>query len=262
MIEACKINKFPIIGVWDHWKGMDRFFRGKELVYLPDEICCIDEYCKNSITNLGINDNCIHVVGHPSLENLIENSSKEELLDNEVVKLLLISQPFKVDRSFKGIFFLKDQERRIFDILGKELSDIFDRYGQKIKIALRLHPKEARGYELPEGIEFDSYSNWHDSLTNHQIFIGFDSMALIEASILGKPCISLNLPILQKFSERIPFHFDYYLDNLSNLDSTLGDLLKKYHHGTNQASKFASFKCSTLKLSSTIKKFINQKDSD
>jgi hypothetical protein len=256
LIEACRKKKCPTIGVLDHWKGMDRFFREKELVYLPDEICCIDEYCRNAIAKLGLNKKHIHIVGHPSLERVSANVVEKEFLDSKIVNILLVSQPFILDRSFKGIFFLKHNGRRIIEIIGEVLKNIFDSKGIKAQINLRPHPKEYRGEVLPNEIELDPFSKWSDSLTNHQIFIGYDSMALIEASVIGKPNISMNLPVFRNMTERFSFNYGYSVNNFSNLEKIIIGLFTKDLKIKENFFIPTSYQGSTKKLYCSIVKFI------
>lgn len=256
LIEACKNKKCPTIGVLDHWKGMDRFFREKELVYLTDEICCIDKNCQNTIANLGLNKKHIHIVGHPSLERAAANVVEKECLGSKIVNILLVSQPFKVDRSFKGIFFLKHHGRRIIDIIGEVLKNVFDSKGIKAQINLRPHPKESRSDGLPNGIEFDPFSKWGDSLTNHEIFIGYDSMALIEASITGKPSISMNLPVLRNKTERVPFNHGFSVNNFTKFEKIIFGLFTKDINVKKIKNIPDTYQGSTKKLYCSIEKFI------
>lgn len=257
LVEACRNLQCPSIGVLDHWKGIDRFYKDNELRYMPDEICCIDEYCRDAISKLGISNKRIHVVGHPSLEESAINDYEKICFNTGTLKILLISQPIIIDKSFSGIFFLKEKGRRIIDVLVEKIKNICKKNGVKTTIVYRQHPKELKEDKLPESVEMDSHQRWSDSLSNHQVFIGYDSMALIEANVTGMPCISLNLPIFRDIAERVPFQFDYSSHNLSGLENIFTNIIKKDYHDANKKPHSASFLGSTARLSCEIESLLN-----
>jgi len=76
LIAAARDAGIPALGIMDHWKGFDRFFSQGRPDFLPDHTCCIDEFCRDKLEDLGAPAHRIHTVGHPYLEKFARKVGK------------------------------------------------------------------------------------------------------------------------------------------------------------------------------------------
>ena len=263
LIGAARDLGIPTLGIMDHWKGHDRFFKDGVLCWLPDHICCIDDFCMQMLRNVGFGADCVHVVGHPYLEQICKKS-KAKKGTGDVIRILLVSQPVTFDRSFQGVFFRRFAESRFIDEIVGIIQDYRVRTGlrnpaTRIRIGIRQHPKEKTMETLPEGIEIDRYAGWDDSLQEHDIFIGIDSMALVEAGLAGKQCITLDMPELCLLSDgSVPFAYARKTANLAGLADALKAAVAAVDAQGGNGNTFPEFlHDSTQRTLAVVERFFN-----
>jgi len=230
LICAARKLNVPVLGVMDHWKGFDRFFNNGKSDYLPDQICCIDQESKNMLQKYSIDPNKIHITGHPYLESICFKNHKKEKKDK--VCILLISQPVANDRSFLGIFLKLQKKNQFIDRLIEILTEYFSSRDMLFQLSLRMHPKEKKEMSFISAfsalIKIDQYPTIEESIKNNDIFIGLNSMALVEAYFSGNECIELDFPILNNMSDRkIEHDFFYKISTLSDIPIVLDTAIKK-----------------------------------
>jgi len=104
----------------------------------------------------------------------------------------------------------------------------------------------------------DNNQEWEQSIRENDIFLGFDSMALIEAYLAGKYCISLAFPEFQFLSENeIPLLFSRKVKELSELSSALENALIKVTKGKRSGHRrHAVFMDSTKRTLALLDQFI------
>jgi hypothetical protein len=257
LIVAAKKLGIPVMGIMDHWKGFDRFFSKGTIAFLPDHTCCIDEFCKRRFLDLGVPAYRIHTIGHPYLERICQQSW-EGHISGDKIRILLISQPNTTDQSFKGIFFHPIGKYRLIDEIICLVARVFPGKGQGIQLKIRPHPKERLMEAMPIGVEIDENQEWNQSIRENDIFVGLDSMALIEAHLAGKYSISLLFPELQGLSDNsIPFAFSKNVKGLSELTSALEDAIKIMTKGKRFETRFpAILEDSTKRTLAVLDEFI------
>ena len=245
------------MGVLDHWKGFDRFFSRGGPDFLPDHICCIDEFCKRKLEDLGVLADRIHTVGHPYLEKICQESW-EGHISADKIRILLVSQPNTGDQSFKGIFFHRIGKHRLIDELTLLVTRSFSGKGLGVQVCIRPHPKERFMEALPLDLEMDENQEWDQCIRENDIFLGLDSMALIEAHLAGKYCISLELPEFRGLSDNsIPCSFSRKVKDLSELSSALEDAIITVTKGKRFEPKCpAIFADSTKRTLAVLDQFI------
>jgi len=251
LVFAAKKLGIPVMGILDHWKGFDRFFSIDKPVFFPDHICCIDKFCRQKIEDIGVPKDRIHITGHPHLEKVCRENWEGYMPGGEI-HILLISQPNTAERSYKGIFFQQRGEYRLIDEIARSAGQVFSGQLVGIKIRLRLHPKERYVEDLPPDITMDENQDWEESLRANEIFFGLDSMALVEANLAGKYCISLELPELKELSyNSIPLSFSKKIKELSELTTAFEEAIEKLGK-----SKDYENKCPEIFIDSTERSLV------
>jgi len=221
LIAACRKLSIPVMGILDHWKGFDRFYKDDIPEYMPEYICCIDDICRQRLEGLGLRSDQIHVVGHPYLETICRQACRAHS-HHEWPRVLLVSQPNTTDRSFRSIYSYSVAGRRLIDQIATMVEAINLRSGLACRLRYRSHPKERLFEDMPQYVEMDVSPRWDQSVREHEVFMGLDSMALVEAHLAGKYCIKLGLEEFQGLSDNsIPFSFSGNLADLSVLPSEL-----------------------------------------
>jgi hypothetical protein len=257
LILAARNSGIATLGVLDHWKGFDRFCHQGKPDFMPDHICCIDEYTRMRLSDLGISSNRVHVVGHPYLETIHLQAPKERSTDR-AIRILLVSQPVVSDGNFRGIFFKRYGKKRLIDRISDCVKSFSIPSVERLQIAIRLHPKEQSDHTLPAGIEIDENPELETSIKEYDIFLGLDSMALVEAYLMGKYCISLQLPEFKILSDNlIPLSFSEKITNLEDLSPKLSDTVNNIVRGIGIEVKCAEiFKNSTERMLSVLANFL------
>lgn len=248
LIDTARQLGIPCLAGLDHWKGLDRFFEGPYPKYFPDQLICIDDTTKAALGDSGLDTSRIHPVGHPGLEHIERNSTGRT---KTPWRLLLVSQPIVQSGAYHGIYDEHINGHRLIDGIADALAaeiqnNTFDVY-------LRRHPKEHAGDALPAGINIDDIADWDAARTYYDVFVGFDSMALIEASLSGAPCVRMALPELADISDQpVPLDYGVLATKLKDLTGHIHDAVT--HAATPGPNPFSG---STVRAATTIKTFVN-----
>lgn len=244
LIDATKQLGIPSFAAMDHWKGLDRFFDGDKLRYFPDQLLCIDHTTRDALGTLGTDISKVHPVGHPGLERI---SHRTIPVREAPWRVLLVSQPIVQDGAYHGIY----DERIDGDRLVDHIADALDH--DDFEVYLRRHPKEYAGADLPLGVCADEIPDWNTARAKYDVFIGFDSMALIEASLSGAPCIRLALPEMADISDQ-PVPLDYGIPTTSLKDLAANIRMAVAQSATPSNNPFMG---STDRAAGTIRNFVN-----
>jgi len=257
LILAAKNLNIATLGIMDHWKGFYRFYNQRNLDFMPDHILCIDEFTCKKFIDLGISSNRIHVVGHPYLEKVSCQKVKNRA-DGQEIRILLISQPVISNGSFEGIFSKQCGKRRLIDEISDSLKRLQVKCGKCLQATIRFHPKEQNNQALPAGIKIDKHQDLTTSLNEYDIVLGMDSMALVEAQLLGKYCISIGLPELESISDSsIPLAFTAKVKKLADLLPFLDDAVRCVGEMKTHPKRITdTFKLSTERSLNVLIKFV------
>ena len=229
LVEICGKLKIPTYGIMDHWKGYDRFFDNVGVMaYFPDQIGCIDSFCREELIKLRKDPARVIVVGHPHLERIFMEK-KPNFQNKVMLNILIISQPDTREKSFIGIFLKKNGPGNILDKILEQSKQIDS--SVNYRISYRFHPKEKRLMQLPGDIHVDNAKTWEDALFENDIFLGLDSMLLVEAALAGKKCISLLLPEFSDYGNKtIPYRIWENVGDINNLGMILRRTVKSAKH--------------------------------
>ena len=208
----------------DHWKGYDRFYSMDDQPYLSDEILCIDKQAKDKLINVGFSKDSVHIVGHPGLESITKKDKEKRIIDTP--RMLIISQVFFDGEILRSLFEDEDGGHQLLSdisIIAKEATrDSFELF-------YRPHPKEVKFNKLPKNMNLDKGDIWSKSIDRFDIFIGYNSMALIEAQLSGKVCICLDFnQFYQSDDNHLPFIFPTKVKNTEELSLIFKSLVKEF----------------------------------
>ena len=228
LIEVAKKMKIPTLGFLDHWKGFDRFFNeNNDPIYIPNWLGVIDQLTCERLVSNNIIPNRIASIGHPWLDHLyIESVNLNN--DGASKKILIVSQP-EPKNKFYSIFCDEVNHNRVTKYITKMRSKEYNAF-------YRPHPKESKsGFT---NLPIDT-SNYIDVLNNYDIFIGYDSMMLLEASIMGKQVLYITDSMIKNNSDqKIPINYGQPLTEfISEADSTISQHANLFQNSIKKGNK-------------------------
>lgn len=229
--EKLNIKSFAILDQWVNYgvrfsqfsvNELEEYNRNKKHPYLPYRILVMNEYAKQQIINEGINEEKIIVSGQPYFDYLIEKQEntdkckitdlKKALCKNEdTVLVTYVSEPISktYNENDESEHYWGYTERTIFKQFFNIINTIAEAYKINIKLIIRLHPKE-------DDNNYDDIIDYIDSkyisiLTDKKIdgfnlmcasdlICGMSSMFLIEAAIIRKPIVSMQMGLKRENS--------------------------------------------------------------
>lgn len=258
LIRISKMLDIETFGVMDHWKGLDRFFdKSGEPSYLPDFIGCIDRYARRELLKFYRKPNRVYIMGHPYLERCLAMDKNRDT-PHMAVRILIVSQPYVADGSFKSIFLKEINSTRMIDEILKGLKEVEAK--KRLQIIYRAHPKENRNFILPDGVKKDTEETGKVILLENDIFIGLNSMLLAEAYLAGGNCIVVDFPWFSKMAgNAIP----YAIGNRVNKTDEIGPVLSKTiklldrHQSQRKSALAKAVKDSLGRSLCYLKRFIN-----
>ncbi len=202
LIQACRDNSIPTLGFLDHWKGFDRFYDDhNQPSYMPDWLGVIDQKTKSRLESFNSVSSSIFVIGQPWLDFLKQRNNKKSI-DEGIKSILLVSQPDPLNK-FASIFCEKDNQNEVNEYLSLMEAKGYNAF-------YRAHPKEVESCygHLP----LDK-TDFLDVFDEYEIFIGYDSMMLLEAFMSGKKVLCLKSNSMKNASDNeIPIKFGNSLD--------------------------------------------------
>lgn len=220
--KACQNLNIDSIAILDQWvnygirfskysmKQIEQYKKNKQISYVPNKIVVMDNYSKQQIINEGIQEERILVFGQPYFEYLFNYSQKEnqkkflitknefKIHNNELV-ITYISEPIML--SYPKLYLGYD-EKTIFDSLKEALEKLVIYKNQKVCLIVKIHPREdsisyndiVNDFNNDDiRIIIDQDNNIFDIIMVSDLICGMSSMALLEAKILQKPIISIQI---------------------------------------------------------------------
>jgi len=200
-VEA-KSRNIPSITFLDFWsKYRERFFdTDSGLDSVPDIVIAVDDYAKKGLVGAGIDRSRIKVTGSPYFEKLNAKYSVKTRSDSQKLagNILFCSQPiselYGKDESEKP--YLGYDEFTTFENIYHLFSGAKD-----FEVIVKLHPRERRE-------EWEAHLSMYNRLDNYRIefnrdtesliweadiLLGMITNTLIEAAVMGKPSLSLQI---------------------------------------------------------------------
>ena len=192
----------PSFAFVDSWQNYSQRFSGpiasQRMQYLPDRIFCIDEFCKEEMIRCGFPPDILFPLGHPSLSRLVSETTPDLQPVRDLTNptrcsetWVFASEPIREHFGSTRGYDQYDAARVFLEIVSKA--------DAPVKAILKLHPKDnIHGFEelLREfaAVPVEIISNQASSLEVISIadkVFGMTSIMLVEASLMGKPTISI-----------------------------------------------------------------------
>lgn len=205
----------PCIAVLDYWANYHQRFRrldGEQWTYsLPDRICVLDEIVRNEMLTEGFASEKIVMTGQPYFEyilhwrnalsiNDVTRFRNRYLKDEDSLLIGFCSEPIhKININDEFGYDQYSTIRKITTFLGQ-----FTKLtGRRIHLAVRPHPREndEKIKDVLASIQTSPMLSWEVSkigysmefIVSCDLLIGMTSMALIEAFLLSKKVLSIQL---------------------------------------------------------------------
>lgn len=194
---------------------IDKYNEMKDVSFLPSAVCVMDELSQNEMVREGIPKHNIRVTGQPYLESIKKgilgvskdmiDSFRHRYLGGSLGKRIILYASDNISSSFndtEGAEYLGYNEKTIFEELNKVLER---RCQDEFILVIRPHPKEGVEYWNERIKSITSYSVIIDkdtpvaiTLNSVDIVISMISMILIEASLINKPIMSVQIGLKNK----------------------------------------------------------------
>ena len=219
--------KIPSFAVLDQWANygirfshhgvsqIEKYNHNKTHHFSPTKIFVMDLYAKKQLDAIGISDTEIVVTGHPYFEMLLQDGRKiikdhtksfrrNNNIKNSDIVITFASEPivsaYGVKNGSIGCFGYTEVTilRDILSVLKK----IVEKHKLNVVLVIKLHPREEDNSfnQIIEENKTDGLSvrlirncNVWELMAESDVICGMTSMFLIEAVLLGKPILSVQI---------------------------------------------------------------------
>jgi hypothetical protein len=213
MSYGVRFSKYKSISELDEYSADE-----SKIVYLPSKIGVMDDYSVNEMIKEGIPGDRIVIVGQLYLNWLAHN--KEAVLNGNGMRetnrrldlradefnIIFFSEP--ISTVCKETLYTEDpyfgyNELTTYSVLKNSVDDLARKMNKKCRLVIKLHPKEEateylRYFDEAELDFIPGEVSGLDCLSIADMAIGFTSMALVEAWVLGVPICNLELAAKNK----------------------------------------------------------------
>jgi hypothetical protein len=209
--KACEQLNIPSFAILDQWinygirfskyklSEIELYNKNKEHSFMPSKICVMDDYAKQKTVLEGIDFARVVVTGQPYFDWLASNIAINPNKQSDSSKtILFVSEP--ISQSCGK--YLGYTEKTIFDELVKVLQKISSENNTKTNVLIKPHPREDSAYfeRFMENNKFENLvfkvvqrSNFFELIQQADLICGMSSMALLEAIILKKNVVSIQI---------------------------------------------------------------------
>lgn len=209
LIMAARGLGCPTLGFLDHWKWPERFLDdGGNPTFAPDQLGVIDASHLAAVAALGIAPGRLSIVGHPVLEDVAAVPTTPA----QPLRMVLVSE-IDPRRPGTGIF----AKSQLLDRLKAQSSSLH------LDFRYRPHPNEDPAC-LPARLAIDA-TPWPEILDAFDVFLGHESMLLLEAAFHGRVAVRLPTPA-DVLPSSMPFSFGLGLEDVASLPSLLTRIQK------------------------------------
>lgn len=217
------IKSFAILDQWTNYGvrfsefsvcDLNKYEKNKKHPYLPYKILVMDDFAKLQMIKEGISDEKVIVSGQPYFDYLLEKKDKLEN-DNLMHKkekgctedeflIAFVSEPISniYKETDESKHYWGYSERTIFRHFINALKYVTELYKKKVKLIIRLHPKENENNydDIIDLIDSKYISTMVDRkmdgfnlMCASDLIAGMSSMFLIESVVVGKPVLSIQI---------------------------------------------------------------------
>jgi len=197
IISYGKNAGIPTISYIDSWLGEDIRFSSEKISTLPDYILVCDPEMKDTYLKFEAKNSKVIDVGNPHLEELAETFQQRGEVNNYVAdRVLFFSENIK--------HYYPDEQFNEIRIIESILSSY--NYNRNLHLVIRPHPLESKDHwqsfiEKSNGVNkfirlsLDECVSLSESVERSSLTFGISSMALIEASIMGRFTFSFQVGV-------------------------------------------------------------------
>jgi len=214
--HVCTEAGIPALAIIDQWcnyglrfsdYGIDKlqeYYQNKKHIWLPARIVTLDEFAKQEMIAQGLPGDRIVVCGQPHFELLIshmQSSGTGKVFPREKrFTIIFASEPISSSYGSNGLKSLGYNEKTIFRIFLDVLRRVLDETDTAVELIIRPHPKEdsLNLTDMLEGYndidwQIDTETRSWEIIQKADLVCGMSSMFLIEALILGRPIMSIQI---------------------------------------------------------------------
>jgi len=213
--QAAHAVGVPTVVILDQWLNYRARFcwepvgvrcAGGDLI-MPDAICVMDDFAKMEMVRDGLPEDRLVVTGHPYLEDVriqtTSPSSRRAVLQKYGIALdsaviTFASEPLA--ESFPDALHYGYNQYTILDTLTCALDTVAQRLGKPVALVVRPHPRDSRehfvSYQRDSDVikvVLDDDANLRELMYSSDVVTGMSSMFLLEAMVLHKPVISIQI---------------------------------------------------------------------
>ena len=222
--RKCSIMSFAILDQWINYgirfssfglDEMDEYDKCKHHHYLPDRILVMDDEARMQLLNEGIDDSRILISGQPYFDLVLQkscfmNSEMSNVIrnhficDKSEIIISYISEPLSLDYPEKspGDYHLGFDEKTNCRKILNGIKDVTSFSEQRVCFIIKQHPRETADNYSEIVNEFNSefirvvvlrdFDSWF-LLYSSDLVCGMSSMLLLEAVLLGRPVLSIEV---------------------------------------------------------------------
>jgi hypothetical protein len=213
LIVASKNASIPTIGFLDHWKGFDRLIDdNKDFSYCPNWLGVIDDFTVSNLSDYNLIAR-IESVGHPVLESLINRKA----IQRKTKRIVFVSQPEVENKTYNSLFLTPYRSSTLLAVLTDSINNSSVDY----QLYYRPHPKESPNELLGSSISLDTSSK-NELYDKYDIFIGFDSMLLLEAQLAGASSLSIRFAEVKTvYRDEVPYPYALKIENILDFEKAI-----------------------------------------
>ncbi|OEH85491.1 hypothetical protein BHU72_05235 [Desulfuribacillus stibiiarsenatis] len=225
--KACEHVGIPSLAILDQWMNygvrfskyhatqLHLYENDNEHIFQPSYIFVMDSETKEEMVRIGFDEKKIIVTGQPYLDflnrfkstidynNILHYKEKINCLNEDLVIVFASENITKTEVDFNN-GYIGYTDKSIIEELILAIQKNNRKYNKKIKIIIRRHPNEhidvysdiiSNFGDEHVNIEIDNESNLFELILAGDCIVGMSSMLLIEASLLGKYIMSIQIGI-------------------------------------------------------------------
>lgn len=211
--ERLRIKAFAVLDQWVNlgirfsacgYGQEEEYHRYREHPYLPYRILAMDALAGKLLERDGIPEGKIILTGQPHFDTVREKFNRaESVYDRERWNIVFVSEPISQDYDRNGTdMYWGYNEKTIFQFLYRSLERLAERYGGKMRVIVRPHPREnpVSWTQMIQRLdseniilECNAKSNNFSVMKSADLVCGMSSMFLLESVICKKPVLSIQI---------------------------------------------------------------------
>lgn len=225
-METARSMKIPSICIIDLFATLESEWIATE--GYGSKVCVLNESVKNFLVKLGRRRNDIVITGNPAFDKLADTSLKKK------GDLYRSAQGW--GRGDKVILWASQQEPGNESLpreIETRLFDLIDSHPDW-HLIVRFHPNEQFSYEsTPERVKISKNEELETVLSAVDLVIILTSTVGLEAAIMGKPVISLDISVATPNAPFSKMGISKGINNLKELEETILSLLQSNQYQIN-----------------------------